>query len=94
VREKLARASDIKELLDLSSNARVYELARRGILPGVVRIGRQVRFDMAKVASFIEKGGLAPAAASQHGPVQVAIESPGSLSPGACVADLSRDEGN
>jgi hypothetical protein len=57
VSQKLARASEIRELFDLSSNARVYELARRSLLPGVVRVGRQLRFDMAKIRSFIEAGG-------------------------------------
>jgi len=58
VREKLGRASEVRELFDLRSNARVYELVRRGILPGAVRVGRQVRFDMAKLLIFIENGGL------------------------------------
>ena len=37
---------------------RVYELARAGILPGVVRLGRQVRFDPAALERFIEAGGV------------------------------------
>ena len=57
MREKLAKACEIKELLNLRSDARVYELARRGILPGVVHVGRHVRFDMAEVLKFIEQGG-------------------------------------
>lgn len=57
---KLAKASEVRELFDLRSNARVYELARRSMLPAVVRVGRQVRFDMAKIRLFIEEGGHQP----------------------------------
>jgi hypothetical protein len=60
VSRKLARASEVRKLFDLRSNARVYELARRNMLPGVVRLGRQVRFDMVKIRSFIEEGGHHP----------------------------------
>jgi hypothetical protein len=54
---QLVRASEIRKLLDLDSDARVYDLARRALLPGVVRIGRQVRFNLAKVVTFIDAGG-------------------------------------
>jgi hypothetical protein len=30
------------------------------MLPAVVRVGRQVRFDMAKIRLFIEEGGHQP----------------------------------
>ena len=53
----LVKASEIRELLDLESNSRVYDLARRAIIPGVVRIGRQVRFNIDKVLEFVEAGG-------------------------------------
>jgi predicted DNA-binding transcriptional regulator AlpA len=53
----LATAAEIQKLLRLSSAARVYELARRGLLPGVVRLGRQVRFDRRKVLEFVDRGG-------------------------------------
>ncbi len=36
---------------------RAYELARRGQLPGVVRIGRYVRFDPGALEEFIQAGG-------------------------------------
>lgn len=36
---------------------RVYELARENRLPGVVRLGRQIRFDPAKLEEFISSGG-------------------------------------
>jgi hypothetical protein len=54
---ELVRAEEIRRLFKLSSNARVYELARRGVLPGVVRVGRQVRFDLKRILAFIDSGG-------------------------------------
>jgi excisionase family DNA binding protein len=39
--------------------ARAYELARTGVIPGVVRIGRQVRVDSGRLEGFIRKGGRA-----------------------------------
>jgi excisionase family DNA binding protein len=45
------------QVLDITY-ARAAELARIGILP-VVRLGRQVRVDSARLASFIESGGQA-----------------------------------
>ena len=59
MRKQLARASEVREVFDLPSDARVCELARQGLLPGVVRLGRRVRFDMDKISAFIEKGGEA-----------------------------------
>ena len=38
------------------SRQRVYELARSRLLPAV-RIGRQLRFELAKLHQWIEKGG-------------------------------------
>ena len=37
--------------------ARAYELARQNLLPGTVRLGRQVRFCPEKLEKFIEDGG-------------------------------------
>src|SRR5580698_9452138 len=59
VRKRLLKAAEIRELFQLSSTARVYELARRGVLPGVVKVGRQIRFDRARICSFIDSGGQA-----------------------------------
>ena len=53
----LVKASEIRKLLNLESDSRVYDLARRAIIPGVVRIGRQVRFNVDKVLEFVEAGG-------------------------------------
>lgn len=57
MRRKLVTACEIRRLLNLGSNSRVYDLARRAMLPGVVRIGRQVRFDLEKVRDFVDRGG-------------------------------------
>jgi excisionase family DNA binding protein len=37
--------------------ARVYQLARDGVLPGVVRIGRLVRLDVARLREWAAAGG-------------------------------------
>jgi hypothetical protein len=36
---------------------RGYDLAARGLMPGVVRIGRLLRVDPDKLAAFIDAGG-------------------------------------
>ena len=56
--KRLGRAGDVSRLLDVKPT-RVYELANMGILPGVVRLGRQLRFDLVKIENFIEQGGQA-----------------------------------
>lgn len=47
--EPLARAVNV-------STSRIYQLARDGVIP-CVRIGRQVRFDPARVAVWLAQGG-------------------------------------
>jgi excisionase family DNA binding protein len=56
VEQRLMTAPEIADKFEVST-ARVYELARTGLLPGVVRIGRQVRFNPEAIKSFIENGG-------------------------------------
>ncbi|MBC7075996.1 MAG: helix-turn-helix domain-containing protein [Syntrophomonadaceae bacterium] len=56
--KKLWRAPHVARLLDIPE-ARVYALAREGRFPGVVRIGRHVRFDPAAIEEFIKSGGQA-----------------------------------
>ena len=36
---------------------RAYSLVRKGLIPGVVRIGRQVRIDPVRLSQFVEDGG-------------------------------------
>lgn len=52
----LLKVPQVAELLDVTV-ARGYQLAREGVLPGVVRIGRQVRIDADTLAAWIANGG-------------------------------------
>ena len=38
----------------------IRRLAKRGDLPGVIRIGRHTRFNLAKIRAFLEDGGVSP----------------------------------
>ena len=53
--EALITAGDLAGLLEVSK-ARIYELAREGLLPAV-RLGRTIRFSRAAVNAFIRDGG-------------------------------------
>jgi excisionase family DNA binding protein len=37
--------------------ARAYELARLGTIPGVIRLGKQIRIDEGKLRAFLDAGG-------------------------------------
>ena len=50
-------ADQVAEILAVSK-ARVYELARQGILPQV-RLGREIRFNPERLAEWIKGGGQA-----------------------------------
>jgi hypothetical protein len=63
---QLVKASEIRKLLNLDSDSRVYDLARRELLPGVVHIGRQVRFNLAEVLNFIQQGGTTLSGGWRH----------------------------
>lgn len=52
----LATAQQVAERLRLPIST-IYELARQGRIPGVVRVGRSVRFDLKKLELWIEEGG-------------------------------------
>ena len=60
----LLLASEAATRLRLSE-ARVYELIRLGILPGV-RMGRQVRLDPQKLDEFVQNGGAALDPRTRH----------------------------
>jgi hypothetical protein len=47
---------DVAAIIDVRLD-RAYELARTGVLPGVVRIGRQIRVNPDQLQRFIENGG-------------------------------------
>lgn len=52
---RLHRVPEVARILD-TTDQRVYEMLRQGILPGV-RMGRQVRIDRVALEKFIENGG-------------------------------------
>ena len=54
---KLLKAPEVAERLGLPL-ARVYALARKGQIGGVVRLGRQRRFDPRELDTWIQAGGL------------------------------------
>lgn len=56
--ERLRDAKWACQFLGLNSKQRVYELARRGVIP-CVRIVRQVRFDEDALREFVRHGGTA-----------------------------------
>ena len=54
---KLLRMTQVAEYLDIPL-LRAYELARKGTLPGVVRIGpRQIRVNEEALAQWVRDGG-------------------------------------
>ena len=55
--ESLVKANIVARCLDVSE-ARVYEMAKLGIIP-CVRLGRLVRFRMDAIEAFVEQGGAA-----------------------------------
>jgi|LSQX01.2.fsa_nt_gb excisionase family DNA binding protein len=52
---RLMTASQTAKLLNISKH-RLYDLAKRGIVPHV-RLGRQVRFDKGQIEDWISRGG-------------------------------------
>lgn len=52
----LGTASDLATRLSVDRH-RAYELIRQGRVPGVVRIGRQIRIDLDAVEEWIAAGG-------------------------------------
>ena len=52
----LLRIRDVASIMDVPLQ-RAYELARTGTIPGVVRIGRQIRVNPVLLEKFIESGG-------------------------------------
>ena len=54
---ELLLVDEVAELLR-TTPARVYALARENRITGVVRLGRQLRFDRASLVEWIRKGGF------------------------------------
>ena len=63
---KLLLAAEAAAILRVTEN-RVYELAKRGVLP-CVRIGRQVRFPEDRLLAWLEAGGSPPEADGRSSP--------------------------
>ena len=53
---RLLRATDVAEYLDLPLQT-VWKYARQGVIGGVVRVGRQIRFDPEMLRERIANGG-------------------------------------
>ena len=56
--EKLLTLSESAAMLNVKY-PRAAELVRLGLMPGVVRLGRQIRIDPIKLHEFIQEGGRA-----------------------------------
>ncbi|HPU75065.1 MAG TPA: helix-turn-helix domain-containing protein [Bacillota bacterium] len=54
---RLLKADEVARILDVPRD-RIYEMAYDELLP-VVRMGRQIRVDEAKLKEWIDKGGKA-----------------------------------
>lgn len=69
--EKLLRMSEVAALID-TSLPRAYELVRQGVIPGVVRLGRQIRVNPDVLARWMNQDGGATAGAVLDGAKGVA----------------------
>jgi hypothetical protein len=58
-RRRLGTIDDLRELIPLARNS-LYDAARYGRMPGVVRVGRRVLFDLDVVDAWIDAGGGRP----------------------------------
>ncbi len=58
-RRRLGTIKDLQQLLPLARNT-IYDSARLGKLPGVVKVGRRVLFDMDAVEAWLDAGGESP----------------------------------
>jgi excisionase family DNA binding protein len=59
---KLVRVGYLAERLDKPESS-IYLMVKEGRIPGVVRLGRTIRFKLDEVESWIEAGGESPQAA-------------------------------
>ena len=55
-RRRLGTIEDLLEVLPLPKSS-VYDLARFGRMPGVVRVGRRLLFDLDVIDDWIDAGG-------------------------------------
>lgn len=52
------RVPKVAQLMDVPQDT-IYEMARRGGLPGLVRVGRLIRVDSEKLLAWLDGGGQA-----------------------------------
>ena len=55
-RRRLGTIADVLAIIPLARNS-IYDSARLGRLPGVVKIGRRVLFDMDEIDRWLDSGG-------------------------------------
>ncbi len=55
-RRRLGTIDDVRAVLPLARNS-IYDAARYGRLPGVVRVGKRVLFDLDVLDAWIDAGG-------------------------------------
>ncbi len=55
-RRPLGTAEDVAEILNTPLSS-VYEMGRKNELPGCVRLGRRMRFDLDKLETWLQSGG-------------------------------------
>ena len=55
-RRRLGTIDDVRQVLPLARNT-IYDAARLGTLPGVVKVGRRVLFDLDVIDRWIDAGG-------------------------------------
>jgi excisionase family DNA binding protein len=54
--EEFLTVRSLSKLLDMSEQT-TYKLAREGVIPGRVKVGKSVRFNKAVVTEWLQKGG-------------------------------------
>lgn len=59
-RPRLVDAKDVAEFLGLPLST-VYDRTRLGRLPGAIRIGTRIKYNLAKIESWLDAGGDAEA---------------------------------
>ena len=55
-RRRLGTIDDVRQVLPLARNT-IYDAARLGKMPGVVKVGRRVLFDLDRIEAWLDAGG-------------------------------------
>jgi excisionase family DNA binding protein len=56
MQKELLTVRSLSKLLDMSEQT-TYKLAREGVIPGRIKVGKSVRFNKAVVMEWLQKGG-------------------------------------